>query len=139
MARIFQNPQLTRHGALKHLLSIEGLAQSTLIQLLDTANQFVSLSENEREVKKVPLLRGKSVFNLFFENSTRTRTTFEIAAKKTRKEHKPALIHITEITQPQGHSTSGSHERYKSKERLDWEKDFCCLLKFRKWIISQNS
>lgn len=82
MARIFQNPQLTRHGALKHLLSIEGLAQSTLIQLLDTANQFVSLSENEREVKKVPLLRGKSVFNLFFENSTRTRTTFEIAAKR---------------------------------------------------------
>jgi aspartate carbamoyltransferase catalytic subunit len=82
MARIFQNPQLTRHGALKHLLSIEGLTQSTLIQLLDTANQFVSLSENEREVKKVPLLRGKSVFNLFFENSTRTRTTFEIAAKR---------------------------------------------------------
>lgn len=82
MARIFQNPQLTRHGALKHLLSIEGLAQSTLIQLLDAANQFVSLSENEREVKKVPLLRGKSVFNLFFENSTRTRTTFEIAAKR---------------------------------------------------------
>lgn len=82
MARIFQNPQLTRHGALKHLLSIEGLAQSTLIQLLDTANQFVSLSDNEREVKKVPLLRGKSVFNLFFENSTRTRTTFEIAAKR---------------------------------------------------------
>ena len=82
MARIFQNPQLTRHGALKHLLSIEGLAQSVLIQLLDTANQFVSLSENEREVKKVPLLRGKSVFNLFFENSTRTRTTFEIAAKR---------------------------------------------------------
>lgn len=82
MTKFFQNPQLTHNGLLKHLLSIEGLSQATLIQLLDAASQFVSLSEHEREIKKVPLLRGKSVFNLFFENSTRTRTTFEIAAKR---------------------------------------------------------
>ena len=75
-----RNPQLNRHGELIHLLSTEGLPRAVLTQILDTAGSFLSVSE--REVKKVPLLRGKSVFNLFFENSTRTRTTFEIAAKR---------------------------------------------------------
>ena len=75
-----RNPQLNAQGELIHLLSIEGLPKSILTQVLDTAANFVSV--NDREVKKVPLLRGKSVFNLFFENSTRTRTTFEIAAKR---------------------------------------------------------
>ena len=75
-----RNPQLNRHGELIHLLSIEGLPRDIVTHILDTAANFVSV--NDREVKKVPLLRGKSVFNLFFENSTRTRTTFEIAAKR---------------------------------------------------------
>jgi len=75
-----RNPQLNKHGELLHLLSIEGLPQATIHQILDTAGTFLSV--NDRDVKKVPLLRGKSVFNLFFENSTRTRTTFEIAAKR---------------------------------------------------------
>ena len=75
-----QNPQLTNDGELKHLLSIEGLPKIILNQILDTAESFVGVAE--REVKKVPLLRGKTVCNLFFENSTRTRTTFEIAAKR---------------------------------------------------------
>lgn len=75
-----RNPQLNRHGELLHLLSTEGLPAAILHQILDTAATFLSV--NDREVKKVPLLRGKSVFNLFFENSTRTRTTFEIAAKR---------------------------------------------------------
>jgi aspartate carbamoyltransferase catalytic subunit len=74
------NPQLGPDGELRHLLSIEGLPRATLMQILDTARSFVSVTE--REIKKVPLLRGKSVFNLFFESSTRTRTTFEIAAKR---------------------------------------------------------
>ena len=75
-----RNPQLNSHGELVHLLSIDGLPREVIHQLLDTAGSFLSV--NDREVKKVPLLRGKSVFNLFFENSTRTRTTFEIAAKR---------------------------------------------------------
>ena len=75
-----RNPQLNAHGELIHLLSIEGLPREVLVHILDTAGTFLSV--NDREVKKVPLLRGKSVFNLFFENSTRTRTTFEIAAKR---------------------------------------------------------
>jgi aspartate carbamoyltransferase catalytic subunit len=74
------NPQLNKDGELSHLLSIEGLPQRILTQILDTAESFMEVSA--RDVKKVPLLRGKSVFNLFFENSTRTRTTFEIAAKR---------------------------------------------------------
>ncbi len=74
------NPQLNKNGELAHLLSIEGLPKAILNQILDTAESFMEVSA--REVKKVPLLRGKSVFNLFFENSTRTRTTFEIAAKR---------------------------------------------------------
>jgi len=74
------NPQLTAEGKLRHLLTIEGLPASILVQILDTAASFVSVGE--REVKKVPLLRGKAIFNLFFEPSTRTRTTFEIAAKR---------------------------------------------------------
>jgi aspartate carbamoyltransferase catalytic subunit len=75
-----RNPQLNKNGELLHLLSIEGLPREIVTHILDMAANFVSVSD--REVKKVPLLRGKSVFNLFFENSTRTRTTFEIAAKR---------------------------------------------------------
>jgi aspartate carbamoyltransferase catalytic subunit len=74
------NPQLNKHGELHHLLTLEGLPPEILWQILDTAKSFVGVTQ--REVKKVPLLRGKAVFNLFFEPSTRTRTTFEIAAKR---------------------------------------------------------
>jgi len=72
--------QVGPDGKLKHLLTTEGLPAELVRHILDTADQFVSVSE--RDVKKVPLLRGKSIFNVFFENSTRTRTTFEIAAKR---------------------------------------------------------
>ena len=75
-----RNPQLNANGELTHLLSIHGLPVEILTQVLDTASSFLEVSD--RDVKKVPLLRGKSVFNVFFENSTRTRTTFEIAAKR---------------------------------------------------------
>jgi aspartate carbamoyltransferase catalytic subunit len=74
------NPQLNKNGELQHLLTTEGLPKAIINHILDTASSFVSISD--REVKKVPLMRGKSVFNLFFENSTRTRTTFEIASKR---------------------------------------------------------
>jgi aspartate carbamoyltransferase catalytic subunit len=74
------NPQLNKNGELHHLLSTEGLPAEILQQILDTSQSFVGVTQ--REVKKVPLLRGKAIFNLFFEPSTRTRTTFEIAAKR---------------------------------------------------------
>lgn len=74
-----RNPQLNKHGELQHLLTLDGLPRDIITAILDTAAPFTEVAE--REVK-LPLLRGKSVFNLFFENSTRTRTTFEIAAKR---------------------------------------------------------
>ena len=78
--RTAPNPQLNGSGELQHLLTLEGMPAEIVERILDTAVPFVSIAE--RDVKKVPLLRGKTVFNLFFENSTRTRTTFEIAAKR---------------------------------------------------------
>jgi aspartate carbamoyltransferase catalytic subunit len=75
------NPQLNKNGELQHLLSTEGLPARILFEILDRAAGFIEGAAGN-EIKKVPLLAGKSVFNLFFENSTRTRTTFEIAAKR---------------------------------------------------------
>ena len=66
-------------------------------------------------------------------------STYKSATEFTRKQHKPSLIHVEEITQPQGHSTSGSHERYKSKERLTWAKEFDCISKFKEWLLSSNN
>ncbi|WP_419802781.1 alpha-ketoacid dehydrogenase subunit alpha/beta [Mucilaginibacter sp.] len=64
--------------------------------------------------------------------------TYEKAAEFCRTEHIPVLIHVTELTQPLGHSTSGSHERYKSKDRLKWENEHDCLLKMRSWMIDSD-
>ncbi|MDH5352888.1 MAG: aspartate carbamoyltransferase catalytic subunit [Gammaproteobacteria bacterium] len=74
------NLQLDDNGKLRHFLSIEGLNQSILTEILDTAESFISVAG--RNVKKVPILRGKTVANLFFEPSTRTRSTFELAAQR---------------------------------------------------------
>jgi pyruvate/2-oxoglutarate/acetoin dehydrogenase E1 component/TPP-dependent pyruvate/acetoin dehydrogenase alpha subunit len=64
--------------------------------------------------------------------------TYQKASRVAREEHMPSIVHVSELTQPQGHSTSGSHERYKSKERLEWEHEFDCIKKFREWIIAQD-
>jgi aspartate carbamoyltransferase catalytic subunit len=74
------NLQLDEQGRLRHLLTIEGLKRQQIIDILDTAESFVSVSA--QQVRKVPLLRGKTIVNLFFEPSTRTLTTFELAAKR---------------------------------------------------------
>ncbi|WP_034257904.1 alpha-ketoacid dehydrogenase subunit alpha/beta [Altibacter lentus] len=64
--------------------------------------------------------------------------TYQKASALAREEHVPVLIHVLELTQPQGHSTSGSHERYKSEERLQWEREYDCNLKMREWMIANN-
>jgi len=74
------NIQLDQNGRLRHFLTVEGLSRDILTEILDTAESFASVTE--RKIKKVPLLRGKTIANLFFEASTRTRTTFELAAKR---------------------------------------------------------
>lgn len=74
------DPQLDERGQLRHFLTIEGLPRERLVAIMDAAESFASVTE--QTVKKVPLLRGKTIVNLFFETSTRTRTTFELAAKR---------------------------------------------------------
>lgn len=74
------NLQYDGQGRLRHLLSIEGLRERDLLQILDTTESFLSIAQ--RTVKKTPTLRGRTLVNLFFENSTRTRSTFELAAKR---------------------------------------------------------
>lgn len=64
--------------------------------------------------------------------------TYETAAQIAREEHVPVLIHVDELTQPQGHSTSGSHERYKNEERLSWEREFDCNKKMKSWMLTYN-
>ncbi len=76
----FATDQLGNDGRLRHLLTLHGLPREVLLQILDAASSFLSVGEGE--ARKLPLLKGKTVFNLFFESSTRTRTTFEIAAKR---------------------------------------------------------
>jgi aspartate carbamoyltransferase catalytic subunit len=91
------NPQLDKKGQLHHLLTLEGLPAEILWQILDAAKTFVGT-----KVKKVPLLRGKSVFNVFFEPSTRTRTTFEIAAKRLSAD--VINLNVTVSSQSKGES-----------------------------------
>jgi len=64
--------------------------------------------------------------------------TYEKAVKIAREQHCPVLVHVEEVTQPQGHSTSGSHERYKTQERLDWEIEYCCVKKFKEFILENE-
>ncbi|MBW3672153.1 MAG: transketolase, partial [Acidobacteria bacterium] len=64
--------------------------------------------------------------------------TYLNSASIVRKEHVPSIVHVIEVTQPQGHSTSGSHERYKSRERLEWEQEFDCLRKMREWMLAHD-
>lgn len=82
--------------------------------------------------------KGIKIYTARGWNYSELIEVFEQGVNECRNNHVPVLFHITEITQPQGHSTSGSHERYKSVERLQWEKDFDCNTKFRSWIIDQG-
>ena len=63
---------------------------------------------------------------------------YDKAAQLARKAHIPVLVHVTELTQPLGHSSSGSHERYKTKARLEWEKEYDCNVKMREWILNEG-
>jgi 2-oxoisovalerate dehydrogenase E1 component len=65
-------------------------------------------------------------------------SVYNEAATIAREEHVPVLIHVEDMTQPLGHSTSGSHERYKSDERLEWETEYCCITQFRDWILEEG-
>jgi len=94
------------------------------------------ISEILKGFQREPGSNGYEIFKVRGWDYVSLCETYERAIDVCRKEHVPVLIHVTEMTQPQGHSTSGSHERYKSKERLAWEDDHDCLLQMRRWMIS---
>ena len=82
--------------------------------------------------------KGYELFTVYAWDYIELLKTYSKAADLARKNHVPCIIHVKEVTQPQGHTTSGSHERYKSKERLQWEKDNCCIKKMKEWIIEND-
>lgn len=82
--------------------------------------------------------KGIEIFQVKGWDYMQLCSTFREAERIAREEHVPVLVHVVEVTQPQGHSTSGSHERYKSKDRLDWEREYDCVKKMREWILSEG-
>ena len=81
---------------------------------------------------------GYEIFRVNGWNYPELIDTYQRAAQVSRKDHIPVMIHVQELTQPQGHSTSGSHERYKTQERLNWESEYDCNVQMREWVISNN-
>jgi pyruvate/2-oxoglutarate/acetoin dehydrogenase E1 component/TPP-dependent pyruvate/acetoin dehydrogenase alpha subunit len=94
-----------------------------------------NISEVLKGFQRDPKNKGLEIFRVNGWDYVKLIDTYTKAAEVSRNEHVPVLIHVQELTQPQGHSSSGSHERYKSKDRLEWEKQFDCNLQFKKWIL----
>ncbi len=110
---------------------------------ISVTNEYQHTKASIYELLKGFQRRGKTVpgFDLYTVpgwNYPELLKTYQRAANSVRKNHIPAIIHVSELTQPQGHSTSGSHERYKSKERLEWEREHDCLKKMREWMIDEG-
>ena len=110
---------------------------------ISVPNQYqitkANLSEVLRGFKRKPgTTEGYDLYTVKGWDYPALVDTYLKAAKIARKDHVPALIHVIELTQPQGHSTSGSHERYKPKERLDWEREHDCLKKMREWLLDEG-
>ena len=97
-----------------------------------------SISEVLKGFKRDKGTNGFEIFKVKAWDYPALMETYEKAVKIAREEHCPVLVHVEEVTQPQGHSTSGSHERYKSKERLEWELEYCCVKKFKEFILENN-
>jgi len=97
-----------------------------------------SISTALRGFKRTKKQPGFEIFNVKAWDYPALIEAYEEASKIAREEHVPVLVHVEEVTQPQGHSTSGSHERYKSEERLKWEEEYCCNGQFREWILSEG-
>jgi pyruvate/2-oxoglutarate/acetoin dehydrogenase E1 component/TPP-dependent pyruvate/acetoin dehydrogenase alpha subunit len=98
-----------------------------------------SISRALKGFQKEPGTNGIEIYTCKGWDYPALVSTFEEGIRRCRTEQVPVLFHITEITQPTGHSTSGSHERYKSKERLNWENEFDCLKQFREWILESGT
>jgi len=97
-----------------------------------------NISEILKGLQRDEAGKGYEIFRVRGWDYPELVSTYEKAGKIAREEHVPVLIHVTELTQPQGHSTSGSHERYKNAERLAWETEFDCISQMRQWMLSFN-
>lgn len=97
-----------------------------------------SVSEALAGFKRTPEKKGFEIFVVNGWDYPALINTYREAVTLARNEHLPCLVHVKEVTQPQGHSTSGSHERYKPKERLEWEKAHDCILRMREWILEEG-
>lgn len=97
-----------------------------------------SVSEALAGFQKIDDSTGLEILTVKGWDFTALMKTYSHAEKLAREKHLPVLVHVQELTQPLGHSTSGSHERYKSKKRLEWEEEYDCILKFKEWILAQG-
>ena len=97
-----------------------------------------SISQALRGMEKEEDTNGISIYEVKGWDYAGMCQAFDAGIKEARENHIPVLFHVSEVTQPQGHSTSGSHERYKSKERLDWEKDWDPIKKMKEWLLSNS-
>ncbi|MCT4580583.1 MAG: thiamine pyrophosphate-dependent enzyme [Flavobacteriales bacterium] len=98
-----------------------------------------SISDVLAGFKKTKTSNGYNIYKVKGWDYPNLVKTYTEAIAKCRKDHTPTLIHVVEVTQPQGHSTSGSHERYKTKEQLEWAKEFDCIEQMKKWILSKDN
>lgn len=107
---------------------------------VDNSHQTVkeSISKALAGMQRDDNVKGIEIIEVVGWNYAALIDAYTRASDLARTKHVPVLLHVTEVTQPLGHSTSGSHERYKSNERLEWEKEYDCNATFRKWIIAQN-
>lgn len=97
-----------------------------------------SISEILKGFQRDNELKGYEIFKVNGWDYAALVDTYQKASKIAREEHVPVMIHVVELTQPQGHSTSGSHERYKDENRLAWEAEYDCIAKMREWMLSNN-
>jgi len=144
-----QFPQCGFSSRAVQILNAAGVMQVPLVMSvwddeygISVPKEFHTIKQSISEALK-GFVRDKKHkgFELFVANGWDYPTLYDIyqkAAKIAREEHIPVLVHVKELTQPQGHSTSGSHERYKSAERLQWEKEFDCITKMREWILAEK-
>jgi 2-oxoisovalerate dehydrogenase E1 component len=110
-----------------------GISVPNQYQLAGDLSDLLSGFQRTREREN-----GFDIYTVPGWDYTKLIETYTQAAATARQDHVPAIIHVNELTQPQGHSTSGSQERYKPAERLNWEEEFDCLPKFREWIVQEN-
>lgn len=127
-AGVLQIPMLVSVWDDGHGISVPKKYQTTKESISDVLSGFQRTAD--KKGYEIFVTKGWSYAHLM--------ETYDKAIKVCRDEHCPAIVHVEEVTQPQGHSTSGSHERYKSKERLQWEQDFDCIKQMREWIL-QNA